>query len=149
MLHQGRKALFKKWLDDGKLACSEELGDVVRPTDIELALSIYLHANVPEKVVLCFAELGQPERIISYTKEAEYTPDYMDLLQHIVKTNPEKGVQLASQLANDKSGPLMDIERVSDLCRPDLHLPAKYLVFLDCGHLRVATYDPTRNVFLA
>lgn len=39
---------------DGSLAqieCSEELGDIVRSHDMTLALSVYLRANVPNKVV--------------------------------------------------------------------------------------------------
>lgn len=35
-----------------KLECSEELGDLVRPTDANTALSIYLRGNVPHKVYL-------------------------------------------------------------------------------------------------
>ena len=33
-----------------QLECSEELGDLVKPFDATLALSVYLRANVPEKV---------------------------------------------------------------------------------------------------
>ena len=41
---------MEKWLKDEKLECSEELGDLVKPTDSTLALSIYLRANIPNKV---------------------------------------------------------------------------------------------------
>jgi clathrin heavy chain len=44
-----------------------------------------------------------------------YTPDYVDLLQHIVRTNPDKGAKFATQLANDDSGHLADVERVFDI----------------------------------
>ena len=50
VLQQGRKQLMEKWLKDEKLECSEELGDLVKPTDSTLALSIYLRANIPNKV---------------------------------------------------------------------------------------------------
>ena len=33
-----------------QLECSEELGDIVKPADPTLALSVYLRANVPQKV---------------------------------------------------------------------------------------------------
>ncbi len=42
VLLQGRKQLLEKWLKENKLTCSEELGDVVRPHDLTLALSVYL-----------------------------------------------------------------------------------------------------------
>ncbi len=34
-----------------QLECSEELGDVVKQFDLTLALSVYLRANVPNKVI--------------------------------------------------------------------------------------------------
>ena len=96
-----------------QLTCSEELGDIVRLHDLTLALSVYLRANVPNKVVACFAETGQTDKIVLYSKKVGYQPDYVALLQHIMRTNPEKGAEFATQLANDESGPLVDIERVS------------------------------------
>ena len=50
VLAQNRKHLLEKWLKEGKLECSEELGDLVRLHDLNLALSVYLKANVPNKV---------------------------------------------------------------------------------------------------
>ena len=78
-----------------------------------LALSVYLRANVPNKVVACFAETGQTDKIVLYSKKVGYTPDFAGLLQHIMRTNPEKGAEFATQLANDENGALIDIERVS------------------------------------
>ena len=96
-----------------QLTCSEELGDIVRLHDMTLALSVYLRANVPNKVIACFAETGQTEKIVLYSKKVGYSPDYVSLLQHVMKTNPEKGAEFATQLVNDESGPLVDVERVS------------------------------------
>jgi clathrin heavy chain len=87
-----------------QLTCSEELGDIVRLHDMTLALSVYLRANVPNKVVACFAETGQTDKIILYAKKVGYTPDYVALLQHIMRTNPDKGAEFAAQLANDENG---------------------------------------------
>ena len=50
VLQQGRKQLLEKWLKEDKLECSEELGDIVKQHDLTLALSVYLRANVPQKV---------------------------------------------------------------------------------------------------
>ncbi|RDW67834.1 putative clathrin heavy chain [Coleophoma cylindrospora] len=84
VLAQNRKHLLEKWMKENKLDCSEELGDIVRPHDINLALSIYLRANVPQKVVAAFAETGQFEKILPYATQVGYQPDYVQLLQHIV-----------------------------------------------------------------
>ncbi|KAI5123544.1 hypothetical protein M0805_006703 [Coniferiporia weirii] len=115
VLQQGRKQLLEKWLKENKLTCSEELGDIVRLHDMTLALSVYLRANVPNKVVACFAETGQTDKIVLYSKKVGYTPDYTALLQHIMRTNPDKGAEFATQLANDESGPLVDVDRVLDI----------------------------------
>lgn len=80
-----------------------------------LALSVYLRANVPNKVIACFAETGQTEKIVLYAKKVGYQPDYVALLQHIMRTNPDKGAEFATSLANDETGPLVDIERVRGL----------------------------------
>lgn len=50
VLQQGKKQLMEKWLKEDKLECSEELGDLVKQVDPTLALSVYLRANVPNKV---------------------------------------------------------------------------------------------------
>ncbi|KAI0020189.1 clathrin heavy chain [Xylariomycetidae sp. FL0641] len=115
VLNSGRKHLLEKWASEGKLDFSEELGDLVRPHDINLALTIYLKANAPHKVVAAFAELGQFEKILPYCQQTGYQADWITLLQHIVRTNPEKGAEFASTLANHEGGSLIDIERVVDV----------------------------------
>jgi clathrin heavy chain len=115
VLAQNRKHLIEKWLKEDKLDCSEELGDIVRPHDLALALSIYLRANVPGKVVAAFAETGQFEKILPYATQVGYQPDYVQLLSHIVRSNPEKGAEFATQLANHEGGSLVDISRVVDV----------------------------------
>lgn len=115
VLAQNRKHLIEKWLKENKLDCSEELGDIVRSHDVNLALSIYLRANVPPKVVAAFVETGQFEKILPYATQAGYQPDYVVLIQSLVRINPEKAVEFATQLANNEGGSLVDIERVVDI----------------------------------
>lgn len=115
VLAQNRKHLLEKWLKENKLECTEELGDIVRPHDINMALSIYLRGSVPQKVVASFAETGQFDKILPYAQKVGYNPDYTGLLQHIVRINPEKGAEFATQLAGHDGGPLIDIDRVVDV----------------------------------
>jgi len=49
------------------------------------------------------------------TKKVGYSPDYVALLQHVMRVNPEKGAEFASQLVNDEAGPMVDVERVVDI----------------------------------
>ncbi|KAH8648930.1 hypothetical protein BGZ60DRAFT_422610 [Tricladium varicosporioides] len=115
VLAQQRKHLLEKWMKENKLDCSEELGDIVRPHDLNLALSIYLRANIAPKVVASFAETGQFEKILPYATQVGYQPDYVQLLQNMIRINPEKGAEFATQLANTEGGSLVDIERVVDV----------------------------------
>lgn len=98
-----------------QIDCSEELGDIVRAHDMTLALSVYLRANVPNKVVLCFAETGQYSKIIVYAQRVGYTPDYSTLLQHITRSNPEQGAEFAKMLVQNEGGALVELERVVDI----------------------------------
>lgn len=115
VLQQNRKHLLEKWFKEGKLDCSEQLGDMVRPYDVNLALSIYLQAKVHHKAVAGLAETGQFEKILPYAAQSGYQPDYIQLLQHIIRTNPDKGTEFATALANHEGGALVDLERVCDI----------------------------------
>ncbi|EDV20188.1 uncharacterized protein TRIADDRAFT_51044 [Trichoplax adhaerens] len=114
VLQQGRKQLLEKWLKEEKLECSEELGDLVKQVDPTMALSVYLRANVPHKVVQCFAETGQYQKIVLYSKKVNYQPDYIFLLRGIMRMNPEQGAQFAKLLVEDDE-PLADLNLVVDV----------------------------------
>ncbi|XP_013785578.1 clathrin heavy chain 1-like [Limulus polyphemus] len=114
VLQQGRKQLLEKWLKDDKLECSEELGDLVKQVDPTLALSVYLRANVPNKVIQCFAETGQFQKIVLYAKKVGYTPDYTFLLRQVMRINPDQGASFAQMLVQDDE-PLADINQIVDV----------------------------------
>lgn len=95
-----------------QLECSEELGDLVKQVDPTLALSVYLRANVPSKVIQCFAETGQFQKIVLYAKKVGYTPDYIFLLRNLMRVNPETGSQFATMLVQDEGEPLADLSQV-------------------------------------
>ncbi|XP_060079736.1 clathrin heavy chain 1-like isoform X2 [Ylistrum balloti] len=114
VLQQGRKQLLEKWLKEEKLECSEELGDLVKATDPTLALSVYLRANVPNKVIQCFAETGQFQKIVLYAKKVGFTPDFIFLLRNIMRMNPEQGLSFAQMLVQDDE-PLADLNQIVDV----------------------------------
>ncbi|XP_031427032.1 clathrin heavy chain 1, partial [Clupea harengus] len=114
VLQQGRKQLLEKWLKAEKLECSEELGDLVKPVDPTLALSVYLRANVPNKVIQCFAETGQFQKIVLYAKKMGYTPDWISLLRSVMRAGPDQGLQFAQMLVQDEE-PLANINQIVDV----------------------------------
>jgi clathrin heavy chain len=131
ILEQQRKHLLEKWLKEDKLTCSEELGDFVKQYDSLLALSVYLRAEVPNKVVLCMAENRQYDKILAYAKTVNYTPDYSSLLYNIARTDPEKAAEFASSLANDENGPLIEPEKVVDVFQSQNMIPQATSFLLD------------------
>eukprot|EP00118_Oscarella_pearsei_P011870 m.83081 g.83081 ORF g.83081 m.83081 type:complete len:1379 (+) comp36330_c0_seq5:480-4616(+) len=102
ILQLGKKDLAEKWLKEEKLKCTEELGDSVMPEDVNLALTVYLRANVPNKVIQCFAETGQLREILPYTKRNRLQPNYISIMRNMVKTSPNDGLAFASMLVQEK-----------------------------------------------
>ncbi|XP_049342195.1 clathrin heavy chain 1 isoform X2 [Astyanax mexicanus] len=114
VLQQGRTQLLEKWLKAEKLECSEDLGDLLKAADPNLALSVYLRANVPPKVIQCFAETGQYQKIVLYAKKVDYSPDWMVLLRSVLRSGADQGLQFAQMLIQDEE-PLADINQVVDV----------------------------------
>jgi len=114
VLQQNRKHLLEKWMGEGKLGCSEALGDLVRLHDVSLALQIYREAGIYQKVIAAMAETGSFDQILPYSKSVSYTPDFNALLQHIVRVNPDRGAEFASSLLKEDAN-LIDTGRVLDI----------------------------------
>ncbi|KFD72333.1 hypothetical protein M514_11620 [Trichuris suis] len=114
LLAQNRKQFLEKWLKDNKLECSEELGDLVKLHDTGLALSVYLRAGAAAKVIQCFAETGEFDKIILYAEKIGYKPDYISILRQILRTSGEKGVDFAKLLVREGQEPLADLNQIVD-----------------------------------
>jgi len=132
VVQQGRRDLVEKWLKEDKLECSEELGDIVKPMETKLALSIYLRANCHQKVIQCFVELGQPDQIVAYVKKVGYQADYSSLLQNMVSVNPEGATNFAKGLLEGTNGvPLIDINQVVKVFMEQNRLQETTSILLD------------------
>lgn len=114
VIQQGKKPLLEKWLKEEKLEASEELGDLIKSIDTVLALSVYIRAVVPMKVIQCFVETAQYEKIILYAQKVNFTPDYIFLLRCIMRINPEHGLKFAQLIANDNER-LADLNQIVDV----------------------------------
>ncbi|EGV63105.1 Clathrin heavy chain [Yamadazyma tenuis] len=115
VLQQDRKPLFEKWLKEDKLTSSEELGDIVKSyNDTTLALAVYIRANVHIKVVSSLAELGQFDKIMPYCQKVGYSPDYTNLIQNLVRVNPDKASEFATSLLQTPDSNI-NVENVADL----------------------------------
>ena len=115
VLQQDRKPLFEKWLKEDKLTSSEELGDIVKSyNDAGLALAVYIRANVHIKVVSCLAELGQFDKILPYCQKVGYQPDFTNLIQNLVRVNPDKASEFAVSLLSAQEIDIK-VENIADL----------------------------------
>eukprot|EP00913_Durusdinium_trenchii_P027645 g25926.t1 len=132
VVQQGRRELIEKWLKEDKLECTEELGDIVRPLETKFALSIYLRAQIHQKVIQCFVELGQIDQIVAYVKRVGYQADYTQLLQNMVASNPEGATNFAKSLLEGQNGvPLIDINQVVKVFMDQNRLQETTSILLD------------------
>ncbi len=94
---------MEKWLKENKLTCSEELGDIVRLHDTTLALSVYLRANVPNKVIACFSEAGQNRKDSSVPEEGRIQPRLRFASSTCYARQPREGcrIRLAARQRRD------------------------------------------------
>jgi len=115
VLQQGKQQMLERWLKEDKLECSEDLGDMVKQVNPQLALSIYLRANVPAKVVASFVEIGSFDKILVYAQKVGYQADYTSILQTIAQRNPKGALEFALVLAQNEGGSLVDFTAVVEL----------------------------------
>lgn len=116
VIQQGRAQLLEKWISEDKLFFSEELGDLVMTVDVNMALTIFLRANVAEKVINCYMQKGEFDKIVTYAQRANYHVDYGYMLQQLVRSNPQGALDFAKKLANNESGvQLIDANTVLEI----------------------------------
>ena len=63
----------------------------MKAADPTLALSVYLRANVPNKVIQCFAETGQFQKIVLYAKKVSFFLIYFDITMYILEKKRRNG----------------------------------------------------------
>ncbi len=98
---------------------------MIKPVSAKYALSVYLRADAPAKVLQCFAETGDFEKIVLYCKKVGYNPDYAAILRmvlfwcdmliiQVVAGAPDKAPAFAASLVKEDP-PLIDIARAADV----------------------------------
>lgn len=107
--------MVEKWVENGKLECSEELGDLIKPHDLKLALAVYVKGDVPHKVTQCLAEMGQFSKIVQYSQKVNYKPDYVSLMKQVLRTQPDSSAVFAQMLVDVESEPLAEVTQVCHL----------------------------------
>eukprot|EP01048_Picozoa_sp_COSAG05_P002188 COSAG05_NODE_84_length_20716_cov_100.586312_2_plen_1571_part_00 len=96
VLQRQQVQLIQQWIDQDKLECSKELGDLVKMANPQLALKIYLLGKAHDQVIMGLVEGGQPEKIMTYVQKVEYSPDWGQVIGACTRINPTAAQQLAS-----------------------------------------------------
>jgi clathrin heavy chain len=116
VIEQGRVQLLEKYIAEDKLNLTEELGDMLVTQNVDMALSIYLKAQASDKVINCYMQKGEFDKIVTYATSVNYRVDYSFMLQQLVRTNPTGAVEFAKKLVTNDSGQqLIDANTVTDV----------------------------------
>ncbi|CAM6119092.1 unnamed protein product [Calypogeia fissa] len=115
VVNQNKKNLLENWLAEDKLECSKELGDLVKTVDSDMALKIYIKARATPEVITAFAERKEFDKILIYSKQVGYTPDYLFLLQTILRSDPTAAVNFALMMSQMEGGSPVDYNVITDL----------------------------------
>ena len=96
VLAKGQVQVVQTYLDQGKLECSEEFGDMIKTANPQLSLKIYLLAKCHDKVIMGLVETGAQEKVMAYCQKVEYTPNWSQLIGACIRINPSAAQLLAS-----------------------------------------------------
>ncbi|KAJ1640988.1 hypothetical protein T492DRAFT_1127084 [Pavlovales sp. CCMP2436] len=113
VLQQGKKDLLQKWLTEDKLTCSEELGDCIKPTVIQMALAVYVKAEAHQKVLMCLFKTGQHCKIALYAQKVKM--DWNAQIESMTRINPQAACDMAQKLATNPAGSKVDFNQVTDI----------------------------------
>lgn len=90
----------------------QELGDLIKTVDAELALKTYLRATARAKVIECLVQARQLNHVIAYCQNTNYQADWSLLVANIVRVDPEEALAFALKLTTD--GVSIDFDAVAD-----------------------------------
>ncbi|GIX64752.1 clathrin heavy chain, putative [Babesia caballi] len=133
---QGRKELVKKWMDEGKLTESEELGDLLRQLDPLLAFKMYVSISRHMKAVLCLLDAGHATKVVPYLRklpassvthitgstgdkiaQIEGMPSMTVILEHVLSSNNSDIVAFVNDLVAGLGAgePLCDVAQITEV----------------------------------
>lgn len=114
VIASGRMQMMEQWLAEDKLECSEQLGDLLVAVDPKLALTVYQKGGAQEKVVQAHLHMGDFNSVVQYAKQSGAHPDYVILLQNLVRQDPKRAEEFAKMLVSE-SPPLVNVGAVVDI----------------------------------
>ena len=105
VIQQNKMNLIEQWIKENKLTMTNELGDLIRQANPQMALSIYQQSGNPEKVIQGLIETNQLDKIMPYCQQTGHQPDFVKILRQIMPINAQAAVGLAKMVTNRDQGP--------------------------------------------
>lgn len=116
VIQSGKIHLIEQWMKEQKLTMSNELGDIIRAANPQMALKIYQESGSPDKVIQGLIETGQLDKIGPYCQAQGHSPDFVSILRQIMPVNPQSAVNLAKMVTNrDQGPPKANIDQVTQV----------------------------------
>jgi clathrin heavy chain len=87
VIAQNKLNLIENWIKENKLTMSDELGDIIRAANPQLALNIYQQSGSPDKVIQGLIETNQLDKIMPYCEQTGHVADFIKIMRQIVPIN--------------------------------------------------------------
>lgn len=132
--------IMEKWLKEDKLECSEQLGDLVLPTNPNLALAVYIRAKTHPKVIQVLIQIGQVAKVAPYAQKVGLEVNATELVQIASQHSPQAALELANALQQagvGSGGQLVPAHMAVD--RSGIDHAAMFDTFMNRGMLQEAT----------
>lgn len=100
VIAQQKLNLIENWIKEGKLTMTDELGDLIRQANPQMALGIYQQSGSPDKVIQGLIETNQLDKIAPYCQQQNHNPDWISILRQMVPVNPKAAADLAKMITN-------------------------------------------------
>lgn len=97
VIAQGKRDLVAGWINGEKLEFTEDLGNLIKKFDPQLALSVFERCGNSSIKVQALIEAGQVDKAFALAKESGVQPDWTSMIKNLIQTNPEAALNLAKQ----------------------------------------------------
>jgi clathrin heavy chain len=117
VLQQGKANMIEEWIKQDKLTASDQLSDVIRQFDPNLAAALQVKSGNPDLVIQGLIGMGQFDKIMTYCQQQNHTPDFNRILRQVVPVNAEAAVGLALMVTSRENGqqPKVPIDAVAQI----------------------------------
>eukprot|EP00177_Eucheuma_denticulatum_P003509 GFKZ01006348.1.p1 GENE.GFKZ01006348.1~~GFKZ01006348.1.p1 ORF type:complete len:1728 (+),score=282.49 GFKZ01006348.1:317-5500(+) len=132
--------IMEKWLKEDKLECSEQLGDLILPSNPNLALAVYIRAKTHPKVIQVLIQIGQVSKVAPYAQKVGLNINATELVNMASQHSPQAALELANALQQagvGQGGQLVPAHMAID--RSGIDHGAMFDTFMNRGMLQEAT----------